>query len=202
MFNSSGIAGLGRREVFALIGGIDHRMIPRLHRVERGILVFFDPEHGRYEVNGVTAGVDDRQRAAAPEQFMDLFQSELISSGDHTHQLAQGEHLGAALDDTEATAAALGAIYHRNVGAAGKQVDIDRHHTSRAVTVHVVRLTPFVGISPRTGVDTRTVFLHRDENFHGFRWNSMGGKSTLSNDFGGSLRSFMRSHAIRFGPLR
>lgn len=40
---------------------------------------------------------------------MDLFQSELIISGDHTGQLAQGERLGAALDDAEAASMPLGA---------------------------------------------------------------------------------------------
>ena len=136
----------------------------------------------------MTAGEDDHQRAAAPEQFMDLF---------------QGERLGAALDDTEPAAAALGAAYHRYAGTARKQPNIDRHHTPGAAAVHVVHLTLFVGISPRISVDTRTVFFHRYENFHGFRWNSMGGiDSTLSNDFGGSLSSSMTSHTIRFGPLR
>ena len=99
----------------------------------------------------MTAGEDDHQRAAAPEQFMDLFQSELIGPGDHTGQLAQGERLGAALGDTEATAASLGAAhmnrrpilgaaYHCDVGAAGKQADIDRHHTPEAVSVHSLLL--------------------------------------------------------------
>ena len=99
----------------------------------------------------MTAGEDDHQRAAAPEQFKDLFQSKLIAPGDRPDQFAQGERLGTALDDAEAASAPLGAahmnrqpilgaVYHRDVGAAGKQADIDRHHTPGAVSVHSLLL--------------------------------------------------------------